>query len=276
MAIKDIFTLVDLYDENLSAARVAFDLARRTDAHVTGLALALEPLAPGYLASPIPADFVIGAVAEAQRQSRDAADRFAALAGEAGVAAEARTVTLLAGATTHVLAQAQLSDLVVIGQENYDRPEPMRAAIIEAVLFEAAVPLLMVPQGWNRGLAPGKAIVAWDGSPTAARAVHAALPLLERAEGVEITIVGTTRLVSGEPGVDVARYLARHGIAVEVNTMNRDTGDAAAALNTRVRELGAELLVMGAYGHSRLREFVVGGATRDMLEGMIVPTVMQH
>jgi nucleotide-binding universal stress UspA family protein len=276
MAIKDIFTIVDLYDDALPAARVAVEIAARTGAHVTGLALAMEPLAPGYMASPIPADYIVGAIEEAQRQARAGADRFTALAAAAGLGAETRTATVLAGATAPIVAQAHLSDLVVIAQENVDRPEPMRGSLIEAVMFDAGVPLLLVPHAWTGGFRPERAVVAWDGSSTAARAVHAAMPILAMASAVDVTIVGSPRTLGGEPGAEVATYLARHGLSVSVSTVNRDVSDVAGTLNAHVRETGAGILVMGAYGHSRLREFVVGGATRDMLEGMIVPTVMAH
>ena len=243
---------------------------------MTGLALAMEPLAPGFLGSPIPADYIVGAMEEAQRQASEAADRFGELASRAGASAEARTTTVLAGATTTIVSQAYLSDLVIVGQEDPDRPEPMRGALTEAVLFEAGVPLLVVPFGWRGSLGLKRAVIAWDGSSTAARAVHAALPLLEMTDSVEITIVGTSRTLGGEPGADVARYLARHGLSVTVNTVARDAVDVAGTLNAHLREVAADFLVMGAYGHSRLREFIIGGATRDMLETMTIPTVMAH
>lgn len=276
MAIKDIFTLVDLYDEALPGPTAAIDLAATLGAHVTGLALAMEPLAPGFLASPIPADYIIGAIEEAQRQAEGAAGRFRDKALAAGVAVEARTLTVLAGAAAPIVTQAHLSDLVVIGQEDYDRPEPMRGTIIEAVMFEAGVPLLLIPK--THGRAPGfnRAVVAWDGSSTSARAVHAALPLLERVRQVEITIVEGKRDWAGEPGADVATYLARHGLQVTINLIHREANDVAATLNRHVQATEADLLVMGAYGHSRLREFIVGGATRGVLETMVVPTLMAH
>jgi nucleotide-binding universal stress UspA family protein len=276
MAIKDIFTIVDLYDEAQPAARVAIDLARRTGAHVTGLAIAMEPLAPGFIASPIPADYIVGAMEEAQRQSRTAADRFNSLTASAGISAEARSATVLAGATAPLVAQAHLSDLVVIGQDDPDQPEPMRATLIEAVLFDASVPLMMVPKGWSRGVGTDRALIAWDGSSTAARAVHAALPLLAMTQSVEVTIVGSSSTFGGEPGTEVATYLARHGLSVTINTVNRERSDVAATLNAHAREIAADFVVMGAYGHSRLRQFILGGATRDMLESMVVPTVMAH
>lgn len=276
MAIRDIFTVVDSYDDTLPAARVAVDLAARLGAHLTGLAVAMEPLAPGFFATPIPADFVVGALEEAERQARAAADRFRALAAAAGVAADARTATVLAGASAPIVGQAHLSDLVVIGQENIDQPEPMRAVLIEAMLFEAGVPLMVVPYSCRRAPAFERVVIAWDGSSTAARAVHAALPVLSLAKSVEVTIVASDKAWFGEPGADVATYLSRHGLPVTINTVNRDAGDIAGTLNQHIRETGADLCVMGAYGHSRLREFIIGGATRGMLETMVVPTIMAH
>ncbi len=276
MAIKDIFTVVDVYDDALTAAKTAIDLAGRTGAHVTGLALAMEPLAPGFLAAPIPADYIVGALEEAEKQAGAAADRFTAAAGVAGVSAEARKTTVLAGATAPIVAQAHLSDLVVVGQENPDQPEPMRTAVIEAMLFEAGVPVLVVPTGWTKSFAPARAVIAWDGSSTAARAVHAALPVLELAGSVEIVIVASNKAWNGEPGADVATYLARHGLDVSIATLNRDGGDVGRTLIAYLKAQGADLCVMGAYGHSRLREFIVGGATQTMLEQMPVPTLMAH
>ncbi len=250
MAIKDIFTIVDVYDDALTAVRTALDLAGRTGAHVTGLALAMEPLAPGFLAAPIPADYIVGALEEAEKQARSAADRFTAAVAAAGVTGEARTTTVLAGATAPIVTQAHLSDLVVVGQENPDQPEPMRTALTEALLFEAGVPVLVVPTGWTKGFAPTRAVVAWDGSSTAARAVHAALPVLQLAGAVEIVIVASNKAWNGEPGADVATYLARHGLDVTVTTLNRDGGDVGRTLIAHLKGQGADLCVMGAYGHS--------------------------
>lgn len=276
MAIKDIFTVVDVFDDTLPAARAAITLATAHAAHVTGLALAMEPMTPGYLSVPLPAEFLAGAVEEAERQAKAAAQRFEALATREGVAFEARTVTTLAGNIAPVLAQAHLSDLVVIGQEDPDRPEPMRTALIEAMLFDAGVPLMIVPRRYAGDLAVKRVVIAWDGSSNAARAVHAALPLLRTAGEVEIVIVATDRTWFGAPGQDVATFLARHGLTVTVNTINNEPGGIAATLDNYARESGADLLVMGGYGHSRLRQFFLGGTTSAMLETMSVPVVMVH
>lgn len=276
MAIKDVTTILDLYDPAVPGPAFALDLAAALEAHVTGIAIAMEPLAPGFLGSPIPADYIVGAIEEAERQAEAAAAAFTAKASASGVSAETRTITLLAGSTAPIVAQTHLSDLVVIGQENFDLVEPMRGALIEALLFDAGVPVCVVPMGWRKGYKVSRAVIAWDGSSTAARAVHAALPVLSPGTAVEVTIVAGNKAWTGEPGADVATYLARHGLEVTINTVNRDAGDVAATLINHIGETGADLCVMGAYGHSRLREFIVGGATRGILEGMTVPTLMAH
>ncbi|ODN69293.1 Universal stress protein family protein [Methylobrevis pamukkalensis] len=233
-------------------------------------------MAPAYLAVPIPADYLVGAVEEAERQARAAAEAFGKLATDAGVGHEARTVTVLAGSTSPLVGQAHLSDLVIIGQEDDDNPEPMRGALIEAMLFDAGVPVMVVPRGWDEPLAVGRVLVAWDGGSTAARAVHEAMPVLEHAGSVEIVIVPGGKGWNGEPGSDVATYLARHGLDVSVTTVNRDADNIADALNGYARETGADLLVMGGYGHSRLREFIIGGATSDMLARAEIPVIIAH
>lgn len=276
MAIRDVTTILDLYDPAMPGPAYAIDLAAKAQAHVTGISIAMEPLAPGFLGSPIPADYIVGAIEEAERQAKAAAETFVGRARAAGVSAETRALTLLSGATSPIVAQTHLSDLVVIGQENLDLVEPMRGALIEAMLFDAGVPVCVVPTAWRKGFQVERAVIAWDGSSTAARAVHAALPLLSGATSVEVTIVASSKAWTGEPGADVATYLARHGANVTVNTVNRDAGDVAGTLIAHINETAADFCVMGAYGQSRLREFIIGGATRSMLEGMTVPTVMAH
>ncbi|SON54515.1 Universal stress protein UspA-Required for resistance to DNA-damaging agents [Hartmannibacter diazotrophicus] len=276
MSVKDIFVIVDVFDESQPATAAAIDLAQRSGAHVTGLALAMEPMAPAYLAVPIPADYLVGAVEEAERQAQTALDRFDHLAGNADVDYEGRIVTVLAGSTGSIVAQAHLSDIVVVGQEDVDKPEPMRAALIEAMLFDAGVPVLIVPRGWTKSVKTDSVVIAWDGSSTAARAVHAAMPILTMSKSIEIVIVPNAISHDGEPGADVATYLARHGLNVTVTTLNRDASDVAEALNHYFKGIGADLCVMGGYGHSRLREFIVGGATQDMLGKTEIPLIIAH
>jgi nucleotide-binding universal stress UspA family protein len=276
MTIRDIFTIIDSYNDNMVAANAALQLATVNQAHVTGVALAMEPLTPGFLASPIPAEYLVEAIATAENNAKDAAARFSAKAAELGVEAEARATTIYSGGTPTIVRQAQLSDLIVVGQDDPEQPEPMRAALIEAMLFDSGVPTLIIPTGWTKPISFERVMVAWDGSSTSARAVHAALPVFHFSALIDIAIVAGSKKWEGEPGADVAAYLARHKHSVTVSTVTRDNTDVCTRLLAHAAKIDADLVIMGGYGHNRFREFVVGGVTREMLSRMTVPTLMMH
>ncbi|WP_349359488.1 universal stress protein [Stappia sp.] len=275
MAIKDITTLVDLSGKQ-KTAQVALELGTRTGAHVTGLTVAFEPVVPGFIAAPMPPDYVEIARNQALKAAKESGEVFTEMARKAGASAEVRTAELITGGSTEpVLVHCRLTDLVVIGQENPDDPEPMREMLIESVLFEAGVPVLVVPY-IGGGLPMKNVMVAWDGSPTASRAVHAALPMLQMAEKVTVMIVETGKAAAGQPGADIATYLARHGLNVTIDVVPRPQSGVADAILNYVSDNGIDMIAMGGYGHSRMREFLFGGATRDILAAMTVPVLMAH
>lgn len=276
MTVRDIFTIIDIYNDKMNAAEAALELASRRKAHVTGLALALEPIAPGFLASPVPAEYLVEAITNAENSAKTAAAAFSEKAKTMGVDAEARTATVYSGGTPAIVRQAQLSDLIIIGQDDPEHGEPMRSAIIESLLFESGVPVLVIPSTWDQPLHTDRVMIAWDGSSTAARAVHAALPAMKMATKIEVVMVAGSKKWSGEPGADVAAYLARHDHTVTVTTLPRSAPDVSTVLLNHAAESGATMLVMGGYGHNRFRQFVLGGVTRDMLERMTIPTLMTH
>jgi nucleotide-binding universal stress UspA family protein len=120
-------------------------------------------------------------------------------------------------------------------------------------------------------------MVCWDGSRSAARAVGDALPFLLRAEKVEVVLVASEPGKSDEiPGADIAHHLARHGLKVELKRIVAVDVDVTNTLLSHAADVGSDLLVMGGYGHSRLREFVLGGVTRGILASMTLPTLMSH
>jgi nucleotide-binding universal stress UspA family protein len=278
-AIRHLSVVIDVAGERRSAA-LAADFARRIDAHLTGLALAYDPVLPVYtVAAPLPADFIVEAREEALSDAAGAAKAFGAIAATAGVPAEIRTVeTTGTGGFGGIIAECMLTDLVVIGQQTPERTEPMREALIEALLFQAAVPTLIIPHTGVATFTPDRALVAWDGGATAARAVREALPLLGLAKSVTVVVVddGKSKSLVGEPGADVAAYLARHDLEVTVRVIPNSQKGVAEALRTFATAEAADWMVMGAYGHGRLREFILGGATRALLESMTVPVLMAH
>jgi len=275
MPIKDIVTVLDLNRDG-PAPKMAVEIARYVGAHVTGLAPVVEPVVPGYVTAPIPGDFLEASMRQARETAEAAAAKFEEAVRVGDVSGETNLVTIGDGAWGGLLARTRLSDLIVLGQEDEEHPEPLREVLIEAALFDSGVPLLLVPYVSPPTFADRKAMVAWDGSRTASRAVHAALPMLEHARKVTVVVVEDGYKMEGEAGADIALYLARHGLTVEIERIPRASTGVGDTLLNYVSDNAIDLVVMGGYGHSRMREFILGGATRSILQSMTVPVLMAH
>ncbi|BCP52453.1 universal stress protein [Kaistia sp. 32K] len=274
MDIKDITVVVDLAGDR-PAARAAADLAKRLDAHLTGLSLAYDPIVPGYAVAPVPADFMISARNQALKEAETAITAFHGIAAETGIDAEAHLVDVMAGGGLDgIVHEVRLADLVVIGEDDPERPEPVREALIEAVLFNAGAPLLIVPRNGPVTINPDRIMIAWDGTITAARAVRAAMPFLKLAKHVEVVLVDDgKKLPTGER---LCGHLLRHGIESSIRKVPNPGKDVAKAIRQAAVDADAGIIVMGAYGHSRLLEWILGGATRGMLTGLTLPVLMTH
>ena len=169
---------------------------------------------------------------------------------------------------------ARRFDLAVVGQDEPEK-EDAEALVAEGALFESGRPLILVPYIHKSGLKLHRVMVCWDGSRPAARAVADAMPFLTRAKQVDVVIIAQAK--SDEvPGADVAEHLARHGVNVTVQRIARGDLDVKDALLNQAADSAADFVVMGGYGHSRMREFILGGVTRGMLASMTVPTLMSH
>jgi nucleotide-binding universal stress UspA family protein len=276
--IADMHVVIELAGERRPAT-IAADLAGRLDAHLTGLALAVEPLIPAYtMAAPVPTDFIVQAREQALADAKTATDAFETVAKNAGIAFETRTVESIAGeGFIAAVRDLRLTDLVVVGQDDPDHPEPLRPALIEAVLFEAVAPALVIPYAGVTSFKGGRAIIAWDGSAAATRAVRAALPLLQFADEVLVVMVSEANKWKSEaPGADIGAHLARHGLKVEIKRVDNAIGDVGACLLNFAADESGDWMVMGAYGHSRMRELLLGGATRGVLASMTLPVLMAH
>jgi nucleotide-binding universal stress UspA family protein len=171
---------------------------------------------------------------------------------------------------------ARCFDLAVLGQQ---RPNELTGEneIIQAALFDSGRPVLVVPYIQSQGLRLNRAMVCWDGSRAAARAVADAMPFLTRVDAVDVVmVVGEPNKNDEIPGFDIAEHLARHGITTLLENVYSARGDVTAAILNRVQDAEVDLLVMGGYGHSRLREFVLGGVTRGVLATMTTPVPLSH
>jgi nucleotide-binding universal stress UspA family protein len=181
-----------------------------------------------------------------------------------------------------LLLESRYADLVVLSRDRPAAAAPRTlsrvAHLPDYVALHGARPVLVVPPDYDSAGIPGTALIGWDGGMPATRAIAAALPLLQRAANVWLAIVNPDQragLHGEQPGADMALYLARHGVRVEVHVerTNAVDGDVLVGL---ARDCGAGLMVTGAYGHSRLSEWVLGGVTRALLERAPVPLLIAH
>ncbi len=281
MAIKEILLHIDA-DEQTEAGRkrvgYALSLAQRMNAHVTGLLFALDPFVPATVLGEVPISLIDQQRERNAKLARTAAENFRHQADMAGVSYAVRMTECTEGEALQILAaQGRVSDLIVTGQREPDDNLPIREILIETALFETGRPSLIVPYIGPDEAKLDSVAIAWDGRREAARAVHDALPVLTQAKSIEIITVGRIGTAKGEePGADLAEALARHGLKVDLQNLEGGDGDVANTLLSHAADRGFDLMVMGGYSHSRLREVVLGGATRGILESMTIPVLMSR
>jgi nucleotide-binding universal stress UspA family protein len=275
--LKDIIVNLTVDAAHDVAADFAISVGREFQAHVSGIGFAYEPVIPGSVFGSMAVELVQAQRRELERAAQAAVTYFDEGARRVGVSADSRLVTLsLAEASNTFGRLARRFDLSVVAQAEPDKL-PGRELVIEAALFESGRPVLVVPYIQSGGLKLDRVMVAWDGSRNAARAVADAMPLLARAKAVEVVVVAGEPGKSDElPGADIARHLARHGLKVNLQKIVSPDVDVANTLLSHAADAGTDFIVMGGYGHSRLREFVLGGATRGVLSSMTVPVLMSH
>lgn len=281
--IVDILVQCDAGPGNAGRMGLAAGLARKHGAHLVGLhvidllsATAMSAAAGGdaaglgILIEHLRAD----ALAEAEGIER----AFRASLEREGISGEWRLVEDGAGKT--LTMHARHADLVVLGQDGVRAGMGAdQDVVIEQVLFGAGRPLLLVPREGTFKVPGSRALIAWNASREATRAAHDALPLLGGAELVRLLAVDPEPSSEGTgptPGADFARHLARYGLTVEATSVPSAGGDPVDVLLRRAAEMGADMVVLGGYGHTRLREMILGGMTRGILRRMTLPVLMSH
>jgi nucleotide-binding universal stress UspA family protein len=275
--MKNILVNLSSHGGNAVAVDYAISVAATFEAHILGVAFAYVPTLGRSVVHTTAARLLEEQSEASRRAAQAAADRFETAARRAGTSATSRVfATTLPGAPDLFGPLARRFDLSVVGQ-----PEPNKIApedlIIEAALFDSGRPVIVVPYIHKDPLRLDRMMVCWDGSREAARALGDAIPLLRRAVAVDVVVVTTERPKSAEiPGADVAQMLAHHGLKVDLQRIDAPATDVANAILNQAADTAADLIVMGAYGHSRLREFVLGGTTRAMLTSMTAPALMSH
>jgi nucleotide-binding universal stress UspA family protein len=261
-----------------TAGPYAISIAEAFGAHVSGIAFSYEPVIPPTIMGSIPASLIEAQRRENDKVASEARAKFDDAARRAGVSFDSRILTAsLPGSADQFGAIARRFDLAVVGQGEPGVLAGAQELVAEGALFSSGRPVVVVPYIQKGGLKPDRVIVGWDASRTAARAIADALPLLARAKAIDIVIVASERAKSDEiPGADIGQHLARHGLKVDVKRIVATESDVANTLLSHIADTSADFLVMGGYGHSRLREFVLGGTTRGILSSMTVPVLMSH
>jgi nucleotide-binding universal stress UspA family protein len=282
MAYKVILVQADQSSNYEERIRVAIRLAQQHDAHLIGAAVtggaalfaypgAYTADGGGYSA------FLTTHMDLVRQQAERAVAAFeAAASNELVLSHEGVVIDDEAGAALSL--RARYSDLVVIGQTKPDEAKlSVPPDLPQYLIMSCGRPVLLVPFAGSFPTVGRFPMLAWDGSLSAARAVTGALPIFEKAERVDVAVfTGDAADVYGDqPGDDIALYLARHG--VNANVIRSDSAiDGGRPLLTLANDRGADLIVMGGYGHARLREFVMGGVTRTVLQVMNLPVLMAH
>jgi nucleotide-binding universal stress UspA family protein len=272
MGVKDILLHWESPARGQAAAEFAMGLARRAHGRITAVGVVLDLAPPGSFIG----DYPYEAMNEAMLRSKaELQASFHQRFEEPGLASELRVVQAApAEARARFARLARCHDLVVMRQPERDASADDEL-LVEAALFGSGRSVLLVPHAHSKPFQLETATLAWDGGLPAARALAEAIPILRLATRVEVVLVQEAGAPDPTQITDVVRHLALHGIAAtgRVLAAGRETG---AVLLDHVAETGADCLVMGAYGHSRMREVILGGATREILKAMTTPVLMAH
>jgi nucleotide-binding universal stress UspA family protein len=258
------------------AANYATSIAATFGAHVAGIAFLYEPVIPDGTLGGIPVDLIELQREENSKVAKAAIDRFETGTKAAGVSAETRVLDATLGGAAALFGQiARRFDVAVVGQAQREHGASEQL-MIEGALFESGRPVVVVPYIQREGLKLDRVIACWDGGRMSARAIADAMPFLERAKAVDIVIVAEERKNDEITGANMTEHLARHGITANVKRIARGDLAIADVILDYAADSGADFIVMGGYGHSRLREFILGGVTRGILGSMTVPVLMSH
>lgn len=274
MTYKTILTYLDGDDGSESQIKIAAELTHCFNAHLTIAALGYHPEIP-----PTALPGGIGEVMDIRQQSENQADARVQHAKDLMQqnSIEGKAVRLVSAHTGLSKAfgnLARFADLVVLRKPSDLVLDQAAVSLIEGSLFDGDAAILVCPPD-ARSLPGEKVVIGWNNDHEALRAVRRALPFLRRASTVEIAIFGGTA-VDSQFGDELVAFLEHHGVRAEANASRSGTEDVASLLQQRVDDIKADLLVTGAYGHSRFREYLIGGTTRQLLEVTSVPVLMAH
>ena len=270
--------LLHIHDDDQQEGRlqVALDLAQALNAHIACVQVTPVDVMVGDPRSGIDGAGIFGMAAllgTLHDQDRALRARIETRLAHQGVRWDWRCFDGQVAET--LVDQSVLADVLILSQPTTGRRDGRPALnIVGDVALYTRAPVLMVPAGAARLVLDGPVLVAWNGSPEAAHALRLALPILQRASRVHVVEVSDD--LPGVPATEAATWLSRQGIAADVHEWPAKGRRVSVALLHAAAELEAQAMVMGAYGHSRLRETVLGGVTRELIQGSTVPLLLAH
>lgn len=275
--IKDLLVNLSLNAKGDVASEFALSIGERFKAHVDALAFAYKMTYPGSVADGFAASLLTQRNEEFIQAANQAKSNFDAAANRLGVASSSYILAAeMADAGDQFGQSARCYDLAVVAQEEPDDTSALDL-IIEGALFQSGRPTVVVPYINRAPLKLDRVAVCWDGGLNAARAVGNAMPFLKQAGKIEIVTVSAEQEKHKDTSPSrVAQHLSRHGLKPEIRALSSAGLSVVDAVLSYAADNSIDLIVMGAYGHSRLREFVLGGMTRDILRTMTVPVLMSH
>ena len=275
--IKDILASLKAGERQSPAEKYAISMAAALEAHIAGITFAYDPIEVMSQLSYMGGSLVEKELPDYRGQANATLDRFCEAAGRSTIVSER---LLLPADLTSIGGQfgriARRFDLSVVAQPESEG-DAVAKMIVEGALFDSGRPVVVVPYIQTAPFKLDRVMICWDGSRPAVRATADAMPLLALAGRTEVVVVADQADKEDElDGTDIGQHLARHGLDVKINRLIREKIDVADALLSHATDSGTDLIVMGGYGHSRLREFILGGVTRSMLRSMTVPVLMSH
>lgn len=279
MSYKTISTVFRSKDKDKPHLEAAIDLTSETDGHLNVLALGTDRIQPGAYYAGATAIALRNAMEEAMEEAANAEEAAENILRNSGVSYEVtRAVAQIGGITQVVARRAGLSDLMILPKPYGQGRSHEDVAILEASLFSTRTPVLVLPEGLSRFRSPSRIVVAWNQSDESMQAIRAAIPFLVDAVSVDIVIIDPPEHDPdrSDPGGLLAGMLARHGVRAEISILARTLPRVSDVLCRHAKDRDAEMVVMGAYGHSRFLEEILGGATRNMLAESKVPVLMAH
>lgn len=273
MTLKDLLVHVDNSSACSKRIDAALRLAQAHEARLTGVYILPDLHIPTYAEAQIPVEVITRQRELARADAAEAGKAFQRATQKSGVSSEWRLAE--GDFERELIVHARYADLIITGQT--DESDAMSVpGLSEAVVLNSGRPVLVIPYIGAGDTIGQRVLIAWNGSREAVRALHDAMPLLVRAQRVSVLAVNPPGAGEAIPGADISLHLARHGVNAEAQRVEAHDIAVGDMLLSRAAEQSADLMVMGAYGRSRFRELVLGGATRHILHHMTVPVLMAH